>query len=67
MLFLRKYREQATHLNGDDHWFVFAENVHVSIKGNLNLESRQDSNHYDSKQTQAGAGFSVAIYGSGSS
>jgi len=41
--------------------------VHVSIKGNLNLESRQDSNHYDSKQTQAGAGFSVAIYGSGSS
>ena len=41
--------------------------MHVSIKGNLNLESRQDSNHYDSKQTQAGAGFSVAIYGSGSS
>jgi len=41
--------------------------VHVSIQGNLNLESRQDSNHYDSKQTQAGAGFSVAIYGSGSS
>ena len=31
--------------------------MHVSIKGNLNLESRQDSNHYDSKQTQAGAGF----------
>ena len=25
MLFLRKYREQAIHLNGDDHWFVFAE------------------------------------------
>ena len=44
-----------------------SENVHVSIKGNLNLESRQDTNHYDSKQTQAGAGFSVAIYGSGSS
>ena len=41
--------------------------MHVSIQGNLNLESRQDSNHYDSKQTQAGAGFSVAIYGSGSS
>ncbi|OOF48002.1 hypothetical protein BKK54_11275 [Rodentibacter genomosp. 1] len=37
------------------------------IQGNLTLESRQDSNRYDSKQEQAGAGFSVAIYGSGSS
>ncbi|OOF37662.1 hemagglutinin repeat-containing protein [Rodentibacter heidelbergensis] len=38
----------------------------ADIQGNLNLESRQDSNQYASKQEQAGAGFSVAIYGSGS-
>ena len=46
---------------------VKTDRLEADIKGNLNLESRQDSNHYDSKQTQAGAGFSVAIYGSGSS
>ena len=46
---------------------VNTNKLDADIKGNLNLESRQDSNHYDSKQTQAGAGFSVAIYGSGSS
>ena len=46
---------------------VKTDHLEADIKGNLNLESRQDSNHYDSKQTQAGAGFSVAIYGSGSS
>ena len=46
---------------------VKTDHLDADIKGNLNLESRQDSNHYDSKQTQAGAGFSVAIYGSGSS
>ena len=46
---------------------VKTDYLEADIKGNLNLESRQDSNHYDSKQTQAGAGFSVAIYGSGSS
>ncbi len=44
---------------------VKTDRLEADIKGNLNLESRQDSNHYDSKQTQAGAGFSVAIYGSG--
>ena len=46
---------------------VNTDKLDADIKDNLNLESRQDSNHYDSKQTQAGAGFSVAIYGSGSS
>ena len=46
---------------------VNTDKLDADIKGNLNLESRQDSNHYDSKQTQAGAGFSVAIYGAGSS
>ena len=46
---------------------VKTDRLEADIQGNLNLESRQDSNHYDSKQTQAGAGFSVAIYGSGSS
>ena len=46
---------------------VKTDRLEADIKGNLNLESRQDSNHYDSKQTQAGAGFSVAIYGTGSS
>ena len=46
---------------------VNTDKLDADIKGNLNLESRQDSNHYDSKQTQAGAGFSVAIYGTGSS
>ena len=46
---------------------VKTDHLEADIQGNLNLESRQDSNHYDSKQTQAGAGFSVAIYGSGSS
>lgn len=46
---------------------VKTDHLDADIQGNLNLESRQDSNHYDSKQTQAGAGFSVAIYGSGSS
>ena len=46
---------------------VKTDRLEEDIQGNLNLESRQDSNHYDSKQTQAGAGFSVAIYGSGSS
>ena len=46
---------------------VKTDRLEADIKGNLNLESRQDSNHYDSKQTQAGAGFGVAIYGSGSS
>ena len=46
---------------------VKTDRLEADIKGNLNLESRQDSNHYDSKQTQAGAGFSAAIYGSGSS
>ena len=46
---------------------VNTNKLDADIKGNFNLESRQDSNHYDSKQTQAGAGFSVAIYGSGSS
>ena len=46
---------------------VKTDRLEADIKGNLNLESRQNSNHYDSKQTQAGAGFSVAIYGSGSS
>ena len=46
---------------------VKTDRLEADIKDNLNLESRQDSNHYDSKQTQAGAGFSVAIYGSGSS
>ena len=46
---------------------VKTDRLEADIKGNLNLESRQDSNHYDSKQTQVGAGFSVAIYGSGSS
>ena len=46
---------------------VKTDRLEADIQGNLNFESRQDSNHYDSKQTQAGAGFSVAIYGSGSS
>ena len=46
---------------------VKTDRLEADIKGNLNLESRQDSNHYDSKQTQAGAGFGVAIYGTGSS
>lgn len=34
---------------------------------NLHIESVQDREKYDSKQTQAGASASVAIYGSGSS
>nr|WP_282957324.1 hemagglutinin repeat-containing protein [Frederiksenia canicola] len=34
---------------------------------NLHIESVQDHEKYDSKQTQAGASASVAIYGSGSS
>ena len=40
--------------------------LEADIKGSLLLESRQNSNHYDAKQEQAGAGFSVAIYCSGS-
>ena len=63
--------EEAVIKTGKDANFkgavVKTDHLEGDIKGNLNLESRQDSNHYDSKQTQAGAGFSVAIYGSGSS
>ena len=63
--------EEAVIKTGKDANFkgavVKTDHLEADIKGNLNLESRQDSNHYDSKQTQAGAGFSVAIYGSGSS
>ncbi|TNH04088.1 hemagglutinin repeat-containing protein, partial [Testudinibacter sp. TR-2022] len=44
---------------------VNAKRLDGEIGGDLNIESRQDTNHYDSQQTQAGA--SVAIYGSGSS
>ena len=36
---------------------VKTDRLEADIQGNLNLESRQDSNHYDSKQTQAGAGL----------
>ncbi|WP_173664593.1 hemagglutinin repeat-containing protein, partial [Glaesserella parasuis] len=34
---------------------------------NLHIESVQDTEKYDSKQTQGGVSASVAIYGSGSS
>ncbi|TNH04036.1 hemagglutination protein, partial [Pasteurellaceae bacterium Phil11] len=44
-----------------------SDNINGEIGGDLNIESRQDTNHYDSQQTQASAGASVAIYGSGSS
>lgn len=46
---------------------VNASRLDADIKGNLTLESRQDSNQYNSKQTQAGVSASVAIYGTGSS
>ncbi|TNH22422.1 ESPR domain-containing protein, partial [Testudinibacter sp. TR-2022] len=41
-----------------------SDNINGEIVGDLNIESRQDSNHYDSKQVQAGGSFSVT-YGSG--
>ena len=31
---------------------VKTDHLEADIQGNLNLESRQDSNHYDSKQTK---------------
>ncbi|TNH08345.1 filamentous hemagglutinin N-terminal domain-containing protein, partial [Pasteurellaceae bacterium Phil11] len=43
---------------------VNAKRLDGEIGGDLNIESRQDSNHYDSKQVQAGGSFSVT-YGSG--
>ncbi|MDG2944689.1 hemagglutinin repeat-containing protein [Bisgaard Taxon 10/6] len=45
---------------------VNAGRLEADIGGNLTIESRQDSNRYDSKQSQANAGGSVAVYGSGS-
>ncbi|WP_207551854.1 hemagglutinin repeat-containing protein, partial [Rodentibacter trehalosifermentans] len=44
-----------------------SKRLEADIQGNLTLESLQDSNHYDSKQVQTGAGFSVAVYGSNAS
>ncbi|WP_041834617.1 hemagglutinin repeat-containing protein [Actinobacillus succinogenes] len=45
---------------------VNANKLHADIGGNLTVESLQDSNRYDSKQSQANAGASIAVYGSGS-
>ncbi|WP_409026206.1 hemagglutinin repeat-containing protein [Gallibacterium anatis] len=45
---------------------VTGEKVNVEVGKNLVIESRQDSNHYNSQQVQAGVSASVAIYGSGS-
>ncbi|STO55098.1 FhaB protein [Canicola haemoglobinophilus] len=38
----------------------------MNVGNNLTIESRQDSNQYDSKQTQVNAGASVTLNGSGS-
>lgn len=46
---------------------INADKLAANINGNLTVESRQDSNHYDSKQTQTGVSAAVAIYGTGTS
>ncbi|MGV6988184.1 hemagglutinin repeat-containing protein [Testudinibacter sp. P80/BLE/0925] len=43
---------------------INAKRLDGTIAGDLTLASRQDSNHYDSKQVQAGGSFSIT-YGSG--
>ncbi|WP_199027150.1 hemagglutinin repeat-containing protein [Ralstonia sp. ASV6] len=40
---------------------VYGQQVVASIGGNLNVESLQDTNHYDSKQQSAGVGVSVCV------
>ncbi|WKS98712.1 hemagglutinin repeat-containing protein [Gallibacterium salpingitidis] len=45
---------------------VTGDKVNIEVGKNLVIESRQDSNHYNSQQVQAGVSASVAIYGSGS-
>ncbi|MDG2958477.1 hemagglutinin repeat-containing protein, partial [Exercitatus varius] len=55
--------QQNTELRGA---VVNANKLNADIGGNLTIESRQDSNRYDGKQSQANAGGSVAVYGSGS-
>ncbi|MDG2948558.1 hemagglutinin repeat-containing protein [Bisgaard Taxon 10/6] len=54
---------QDTELRGA---VVNANKLNADIGGNLTIESRQDSNRYAGKQSQANAGGSIAIYGSGS-
>ncbi len=45
---------------------VKGESLDVGVGKNLMIESLQDSQQYESKQTQAGVSAAVAIYGSGS-
>ena len=45
---------------------VTGNKVAVGVGNNFIIESRQDSQQYESKQTQAGVSAVVAIYGSGS-
>ncbi|WP_268876404.1 hemagglutinin repeat-containing protein [Canicola haemoglobinophilus] len=45
---------------------VNADRLTMKVGNNLSIESRQDSNQYDSKQTQVNAGASVTLNGSGS-
>ncbi|WP_230589097.1 hemagglutinin repeat-containing protein [Gallibacterium anatis] len=45
---------------------VTGNKVAVEVGNNFIIESRQDSQQYESKQTQAGVSAAVAIYGSGS-
>ncbi|QIM68527.1 two-partner secretion domain-containing protein [Basfia succiniciproducens] len=44
---------------------INAERLTADIGGNLLIESRQDSNVYNSEQSQSGANFAVAVYGTG--
>ncbi|MGR3807743.1 two-partner secretion domain-containing protein [Pasteurella testudinis] len=44
---------------------VNAKRLDGEIGGDLNIESRQDTNHYKGEQTQTGASVSVTYYGSG--
>lgn len=39
------------------------EKITASVGGNLNLESQQDSSHYNSQQTSVGASLSIPIAG----
>ncbi|MGY6772366.1 hemagglutinin repeat-containing protein [Gallibacterium sp. ZY190522] len=54
---------QDTNLKGA---VVNADHIQAEIGRHLTIASRQDEQHYDSNQVQAGVSASVAIYGSGS-
>jgi filamentous hemagglutinin len=43
------------------------EKITAAVGGNLNLESQQDSSHYDSQQTSAGASVSIPVAGTNAS